>query len=584
MKFEEQQYLQSLERCLRYIRSGERLSIEASIEELCKVLLLQICFERNGDMVLRREVLNMMLTDEQADSFYQKHFNMHVPGYDFRGWENLRIGKSTFSKVVEELTHDSLFESKPDEKARAFTEFLQIHYSGYLSEYSTPQALSKYIMEVINHGNLTSLADPCCGLGGFLVEAIGRNTSWLQVKGFDVNRRMVNTANLHMMFYGHQTGNVECLDMLEMASVYKEGSFDAVVSHLPQRLRVFSIAGKKRDSLDSFSSKIQEDVFIGQILKMLKPHGVAALVVSDELLMSDRRAESRKWLYKNAQVLNITRFDGLSYSGSSNVRSYNVMFLRRLDNPTSDVCSATLFKAGTDELEIKKAAEILRMTIYAETPDIPNSEHLRYFRLLESEVWNVALLFAREKMGARYPTRLLKDIMVHDRQRVRVKDAWNYKQLTVKSKGLGVVDRKVEYVGKPSSNNVRYAARSGQIIISSLEADKGAIGIVPKELNNALVSRNYYLFTIISQDVDPDYLVLVLSSEPVLKQLEFHKRGYIMSRISIKKIMSVVIPLPSLEEQKMLVKNLMRKVKRVQAIQTELEEEQKTFAIKLFGE
>ena len=34
MKFEEQQYLQSLERSLRLIRSGERLSLEASIEEL----------------------------------------------------------------------------------------------------------------------------------------------------------------------------------------------------------------------------------------------------------------------------------------------------------------------------------------------------------------------------------------------------------------------------------------------------------------------------------------------------------------------------------------------------------------------
>ena len=282
--------------------------------------------------------------------------------------------------------------------------------------------------------------------------------------------------------------------------------------------------------------------------------------------------------------MNITRFDGLTYSGSSIVRSYNVMFVRRLGYPTSDVCSALHFKMGTDECEIKKVAEILRKTIYAESPEIPNSEHIRYIRLLENEVWNVALLFAREKMGTRYPTCMLKDIMAHDRQRVRVKDSWNYKQLTVKSKGLGVVNRKVEYIGKPFSNKVRYAARSGQIIISSLEANKGAVGIVPKELNNALVSSNYYLFTIISQEVDPDYLVMVLSSEPVLRQMEFYKRGLVMSRISIEKIMSVVIPLPSLEEQKKLVGTLMRKVRKVQTIQKELENEQKDFAWKLFGE
>ncbi len=120
--------------------------------------------------------------------------------------------------------------------------------------------------------------------------------------------------------------------------------------------------------------------------------------------------------------------------------------------------------------------------------------------------------------------------------------------------------------------------------MSSLDADKGAVGIVPKELNNALVSRNYYLFTIVSDNIDPDYLVMVLSSEPVLRQLRQHKRGYIMARISIEKILSLVIPLPSIEEQRILVGKLMRKVKRVMQIQDELEKEQKEFAWNLFGE
>ena len=315
---------------------------------------------------------------------------------------------------------------------------------------------------------------------------------------------------------------------------------------------------------------------------MLKHDGIAALVVSDELLLTERRADSRRWLYQNAQILNITRFEGISYNGSSNKRAYNVMILRKSDYPTSDVCLATLIKDGTSEEEIREIAQNIKKSIY-ENRNLKDYQN-QYFRLMEEDVWNVNLLFAKKKMGFRYPTVFLKDLVISDRERARVIDDRYYKQLTVKIKGLGVVERETEYIGTSSTNNVRYVAHGGQIIMSSLEADKGAVGIVPKELNKALVSRNYYLFTITSDNIDPDYLAMVLSSEPVLRQLRQHKRGYIMSRISIEKILSLVIPLPSLEEQRMLVGKLMRKVKRVMQIQDELEKEQQEFALKLFGE
>ena len=119
---------------------------------------------------------------------------------------------------------------------------------------------------------------------------------------------------------------------------------------------------------------------------MLKVHGIAALVVSDDLLYSERRAESRRWLYQNAQILNITRFEGIAYNGSSNMRAYNVMFLRRVDAPTSDVCSATMFNEGISESEIQDAARNLSKAIYSESLDVPKDKYFRYFRLMNEDV------------------------------------------------------------------------------------------------------------------------------------------------------------------------------------------------------
>lgn len=583
MKFEEQQYLQSLERSLRLIRSGERLSLEASIEELCKVLLIQIYLERKSQRTLDKFVGHVVVMDDDDLDYYHELFKEFGLDYSFKGWDYLKLKLSTLMNVVDELTNKSLFESEPEARAKAFTDFLQLHYSGYLSEYSTPSILNKYIMDVVDPQRFHTFADPCCGLGGFLVEATVRGCHSLEIKGYDINQRMVNTANLQLLMYGCDSCFVNCVDFTEVAIVYADEQYEVVASHLPSRYRTFSIAGKRSDLERRHFSNIPEDVLISQILKMLKIHGIAALVVSDDFLYSAHRYESRRWLYENVQILNITRFDGIAYNGSSNMRAYNVMFLRRLDAPTSDVCSATLFKAGTDEAKIKDAAQNLRKAIYAEDTDVPKDEHFRYFRLLEEDTWNVDLIFAREKMGWNYPICRLRNLMFHDRQRAKVGSGNNYKQLTVKSWGLGVVDRKEEYSGT-HIERIRYAAKNGQIIISSQEAVKGAVGIVPKELNNALVSNNYYLFTVDSPDVDPDYLVMVLSSEPVLKQLSFYKRGIARPRVTIEDILSLVIPLPSIEEQKMLVANLKKKVKQAQMIQNDLEKEQKEFSRKLFGE
>ena len=482
----QQRYLQALEQSLRIIRNADRLSLEASIEELCKIQLMVLYFEQKNEASLLRYIEELRYSHEDVKDFYKRYFRTYVPVNAFKGWEQLFVNKSSFVQVVETLSEENLFSCEKWDKAYAFSAFLQLHYAGYLSEYSTPEILCRFVNMVLGTEEILSLADPCCGLGGMLVEAIKLRNSHLRIKGFDVSQRMANTANLQFLMYGYHESSVECKDALETAVAYMDGPYEAIAAHLPLRHRAFSLAGKRKEGVDRMFSRIQEDIFISQILKMLRPGGVAALVVSDELLTTERRAESRRWLYKNAQVLNITRFDGISYNGSSNVRAYNVMFVKNLISSASDVCMATLIKEGTSEEEIMHTAQQIRKAIHEQDTNL--SYNSQYFRLLKEDVWNVNLLFAKEKMGARYPTAILKDLVFSDRQRARVIDDRNYKQLTVKIKGLGVVERESEYIGTSSSNNIRFVAHGGQIIMSSLDADKGAVGIVPKELNNALVS------------------------------------------------------------------------------------------------
>lgn len=76
-----------------------------------------------------------------------------------------------------------------------------------------------------------------------------------------------------------------------------------------------------------------------------------------------------------------------------------------------------------------------------------------------------------------------------------------------------------------------------------------------------------------------------MCTEPVLNQMKIlNKREYPMSKISIEKILSVVIPLPDIDTQKRLSKQMMKQMRKVQKAQEELSSKQMSFVKEVFGE
>lgn len=573
-------YYDSLERSYRIIRSEERLSIEASIEELCKLLMLKLCFEHENKSQFQPFIYDGEASHEPVSSFYKRYFNKYVPSYEFAGWETQMLSKNTYWKVCEELTTMSFAEIDPEVHGAMFTAFLQKHYSGYLSEYSSPKKLNLFIMDVLGAEKTSSIADPCCGIGGTLVEAASRTKGTVLLKGFDINVRMANTARLHLMMYGYKEDAIECQDMLKEAKVYVMDQYDYVIAHLPQIHQAFSVAGRR----ETQRHRDYEDCFISQILKMLKPDGMAAIVVSDELIESDKRSGSRRWLYENAKVLNITKFEGLAYETGGAARTYNVIFLKHNHYDASDVCSSAFISKDVEDGDINQIAVSINEEIHGLTSG-GKCDAIKYFRLLDRNNWNVTLLYLQEKIGVNYPVVPLRELMYHKKDRINIDSDGYYTQLTVRNKGLGVIRRGEPIKGGLLPKDARYEVRSGQLIVSSLEATRGALGIVPKELDRSVVTRNYYAFMIDTTRVRADYLTLVLCTEPIMRQMStLNKREYAMSRITLEKMLSVVIPLPSLDEQDHLSKAMMKQVKKIQTAQEELESEQKNFCKELFGE
>jgi len=74
------------------------------------------------------------------------------------------------------------------------------------------------------------------------------------------------------------------------------------------------------------------------------------------------------------------------------------------------------------------------------------------------------------------------------------------------------------------------------------------------------VHDGWLVFSDISNCVDKEYLYYILSSAIVKKQFENEARGAIVKNLNIDIVKNVVIPLPSIEEQKLLVKTIEAKL------------------------
>lgn len=90
------------------------------------------------------------------------------------------------------------------EYGKEFTMFLRSQLGGYYRDNSTPAVLAKYILDAINLENVHSVFDPCCGLGGFLIEAHTRKGKQMKLSGCDIDVNMVNITRLHLKIYGYE--------------------------------------------------------------------------------------------------------------------------------------------------------------------------------------------------------------------------------------------------------------------------------------------------------------------------------------------------------------------------------------------
>ena len=179
-----------------------------------------------------------------------------------------------------------------------------------------------------------------------------------------------------------------------------------------------------------------------------------------------------------------------------------------------------------------------------------SSNLLKIVNYVDLNRWSVSSVFTK-KIRSSYPLKPLSHVLKRVKEPISVEDSKLYKRITVRLYGLGVLQRD-ELYGSDIGTKKQFIARKGQLIISRIDARNGAFGIVPAELDGAIVTNDFWLFDV--QNALPQYLTLVLSSARFQQYWETQSSGTTnRQRVDEDVFLNAKIALPPLELQKELL-------------------------------
>lgn len=378
------------EDCHNHIYANEGLLKEKIFHEIVKLLLMKLTDEQgspNGRVhfgITSQE--HQELKAGRINGFGERIANLFSTVKRdhpklFAEDSGLVLRPMTLAFVVGQLQILNLTQTPGDVKGKAFQAFVNRHQRGDRGEFFTPHPIVRLAVEMIDPKPDEAIIDPCCGSGGFLIQAIAqvnRQTEknggeWNKskfvtqfVRGLEFNPDIAQAAMVRLAFEGGSGEEIICRNALSNLGDLA-GKFDVVLTNPPfgskGKVEDLAILGsyelarkwnkngdskwKKSDFLQPTQSP--DILFLEQCLKLLRPGGRMAVVLPDGLLQNISSGYVRAWLKANAEISAVISIPQEAFVPYGTGIKTSMVVLRKLPVANPSPCfMARIKKMGYD--------------------------------------------------------------------------------------------------------------------------------------------------------------------------------------------------------------------------------------------
>ena len=175
--------------------------------------------------------------------------------------------------------------------------------------------------------------------------------------------------------------------------------------------------------------------------------------------------------------------------------------------------------------------------------------------------WSVQYLNdSKISFSKAYPMMRIGEFLKRNKTAVTIQDGVKYKRVTIKVRNGGVVPRD-EVMGENIGTKKQFLVSEGQFILSKIDARNGAMGIIPAELDGAVVTQDFLPYDIDTTKVNPQYFVLVCTTKQFIAFCQSCSSGTTnRQRVDEAQFLNIKVPVPSLEEQDKLVEEYNKQI------------------------
>lgn len=559
---------------------------EFFIEELSEYAWSKVMSPQLGNearMNLYTEALDKLQLSDRIPKLFRDIFKgAYLP---FRDGQTLTL----FLKEISDLSYNN-----SENLGNGFEYLLSIMGSqGDAGQFRTPRHIIDFIVDIVKPTKTDTILDPACGTAGFLISAYKfiqkfvqdsnqqltpqeRTTLTENIQGYDISPDMVKLALVNMYLHKFKDPKIYEYDTLTQDTRW-DNYFDCILANPPFMTPKGGIKPHNKFGVKANRSEV---LFVDYIMEHLNSTGRAGVIVPEGIVFQSANAykELRKKLVDENYLYAVVSLPSGIFQPYSGVKTSILFMDKQLAKKTDKVLFVEVNNDGfdlgaqrrpIDKNDLPKASEIINQwqnAINTQTEFSSNSKMITVVdktKLAEGEEYN--LTASRYKViqdfsNCKWDMVKLEALFTEIKNGKNVQqfdEVGKYRVSRIQTIADGTVNLEKTKWTNDEVNDTDFL-QFGDILLSHINSfEHLAKSAIYKFSEKVIHGVNLIKFRADKEKINPEYAIYIFKSPLFIEKAKsYAQKAVNQASIKVADLKTIQIPLPPLEVQEEIVKEL----------------------------